>query len=179
MKKRYGLLVVDDEPANLQKLERAFVNRYDVFSAGSAKEALQILETAGIDAIITDQKMPDMTGIELLEISQKSYPHLVRIILTGYTDVEDLIAAINTGKVHKYITKPWEPETLLLSLQDALEKMELVRENERLARELQSANEKLRTENLILRREVEKQAYPQEIIYGSPEWKTSCTCCAG
>jgi two-component system response regulator HupR/HoxA len=169
MKKKYGLLVVDDETANLQKLERAFVNRYDVFSAGSAKEALRILETASIDAIITDQKMPDMTGIELLEISQKSYPHLVRIVLTGYTDVEDLIAAINTGKVHKYITKPWEPETLLLSLQDALEKMELLRENERLAKELQSANEKLRTENLILRHEVEKQAYPQEIIYGSPE----------
>jgi len=169
MKEKYGLLIVDDEPANLHKLQRALVSRYDVYSANSAKEALDILDNTGIDAIITDQKMPDMTGIELLEISQKSYPHLVRIILTGYTDVEDLIAAINTGKVHKYITKPWEPETLLLALQDALEKRELLRENKRLTKELQSANEKLRTENIVLRREVEKQTYPQKIIYGSPE----------
>ena len=169
MNKKYGLLIVDDELANLQKLQRAFISRYDVYSALSGEEALTILAKTPVDAIITDQKMPDMTGIELLEISQKSYPHLVRIILTGFTDVEDLIAAINTGKVHKYITKPWEPETLMLVLQDALEKMELVRENERLATELQSVNEKLRTENIILRQVVEKQAFPKSIIYGSPE----------
>jgi len=169
MNKKYGLLVVDDELANLQKLQRAFMGRYDVYPALSGEEALKILENTAVDAIITDQKMPDMTGIELLEISQKNYPNLVRIILTGFTDVEDLIAAINTGKVHKYITKPWEPDALLLVLQDALEKMELLRENERLADELQSANEKLRNENTILRREVERQVSPQNIIYGGPE----------
>jgi len=169
MHKKYGLLIVDDEQANLQKLQRAFMSRYDVHSALSGAEALKILETAPVDAIITDQKMPGMTGIELLEISQKAYPHLVRIILTGFTEVEDLIAAINTGKVHKYITKPWEPDVLLLAIQDALEKMELVRENERLASELQAANERLLTENIILRQEVEKQVFPKNIIYGSPE----------
>jgi two-component system, NtrC family, response regulator HupR/HoxA len=169
MDKKYGLLIVDDELANLQKLQRTFMSRYDVYSALSGAEALRILESNSVDAIITDQKMPDMTGIELLEISQKSYPHLVRIILTGFTEVEDLIAAINTGKVHKYITKPWEPDALLLAIQDALEKMELLRENERLAMELQSANDKLRTENIILRREVEKQVFPKNIIHGSPE----------
>jgi two-component system, NtrC family, response regulator HupR/HoxA len=93
----------------------------------------------------------------------------VRIVLTGFTEVDDLIAAINTGKVHKYITKPWEPEDLRLAVRDALERMELVRENERLATELKSANEKLKTENTILRQEVEKQVFPQGIIYGSPE----------
>ena len=107
MKKKYGLLVVDDEMANLQKLQRTLIGRYDVFPALSASEALNILEKNPVDAIITDQKMPDMTGIELLEISQKNFPNLVRIVLTGFTEVEDLIAAINTGKVHKYITKPW------------------------------------------------------------------------
>ncbi|MEJ2110243.1 MAG: sigma-54 dependent transcriptional regulator [Acidobacteriota bacterium] len=172
MKKKYGILIVDDEPANLQKLQRALINQYEVHPAQSAIEALAILESTEIDAIITDQKMPDRTGIELLEASQKSYPNLVRIILTGYTDVEDLIAAINTGKVHKYITKPWEPEALLLALRDALEKMELLRENERLTEELRKANEKLRAENIILRREVEKQANPQKIIYGSPEMES-------
>ena len=172
MKKKYGLLVVDDEMANLQKLQRTLMGRYDVYPALSATEALKILEKTTVDAIITDQKMPDMTGIELLEISQKNFPNLVRIVLTGFTDVEDLIAAINTGKVHKYITKPWEPDTLLLALQDALEKMELLRENERLADELQSANEKLRNENIILRREVERQVSPKNIIYSSPEMES-------
>jgi len=169
MQKKYELLLVDDELANLQKLQRTFMDRYNVHLAQSGQAALQILQKAPIDAIITDQKMPDMTGIEFLEISQKTYPNLVRIILTGFTEVDDLIAAINTGKVHRYITKPWEPEDLRLAVQDSIEKLELVRENERLATELKLANEKLQTENTILRQEVEKQVYPGNIIHGSPE----------
>ncbi len=168
-KKKYELLLVDDELANLQKLQRTFMNEYNVHLARSGEEALEILQKASIDAIITDQKMPNMTGIEFLELSQRIYPNLVRIVLTGFTEVDDLIAAINTGKVHKYITKPWEPDDLRLAVRDALERMELVRENERLATELKSANEKLKTENTILRQEVEKQVFPQGIIYGSPE----------
>jgi two-component system, NtrC family, response regulator HupR/HoxA len=169
IKKKYELLLVDDEQANLQKLQRTFMGQYGVHLAQSGEEALKILQDAPIDAIITDQKMPNMTGIEFLELSQKTFPNLVRIVLTGFTDVEDLIAAINTGKVHKYITKPWEPDDLRLAVQDSLEKLELVRENDRLAAELKEANEKLQTENIILRREVEKQADPKSIIYGSPE----------
>jgi two-component system, NtrC family, response regulator HupR/HoxA len=168
-KRKYELLLVDDELANLQKLQRTFMGQYNVHLAQSGQEALQILRQALIDAIITDQKMPRMTGMEFLELSQKSYPNIVRIVLTGFTDVADLIAAINTGKVHKYITKPWEPDDLRLAVQDALEKMELVRENERLTTELKIANERLRTENIILRQEVEKQVFSKNIIYGSPE----------
>ncbi len=166
---KYTLLLVDDEPANLQKLQRTFMGQYSVHLAQSGEEALQILQKEPIDAIITDQKMPNMTGIEFLELSQKTYPNIVRIVLTGFTDVDDLIAAINTGKVHKYITKPWEPEEVRLAVQDSLEKLELGRENERLAAELKAANDKLQTENIILRQEVEKQVYPKRIIYGSPE----------
>ena len=168
-KRKYELLLVDDELANLQKLQRTFMDQYKVHLARSGEEALQILQKAPIDAIITDQKMPGMTGIEFLELSQKTYPNLVRIVLTGFTEVDDLIAAINTGKVHRYITKPWEPEDVRLAVQDSLEKMELMHENERLAIELKSANEKLKNENIILRQEVEKQVFPQSIIYGSPE----------
>jgi len=167
--KKYDLLLVDDELANLQKLQRTFMEEYGVHLAQSGEEALRILQRVSIDAIITDQKMPNMTGIEFLELSQKAYPNLVRIVLTGFTEVEDLIAAINTGKVHKYITKPWDPDDLRLTVQDALEKMELVRENERLATELQTANERLQTENIILRQEVEKEVFSKTIIYGSPE----------
>ncbi len=170
--KKYELLLVDDELANLQKLQRTFTGQYGVHIAQSGEEALQILQEVPIDAIITDQKMPNMTGIEFLELSQESFPNLVRIVLTGFTEVEDLIAAINTGKVHKYITKPWEPDDLRLAVQDALEKMELVRENARLAIELQTANERLQTENIILRQEVEKQAVSNTVIYGSPEMES-------
>ncbi len=168
-KKKYELLLVDDELANLQKLQRTFMAEYNVHLAQSGQEALQILQRSPIDAIITDQKMPNMTGIEFLELSQRSFPNLVRIVLTGFTEVDDLIAAINTGKVHKYITKPWEPDDVRVAVRDALEKMELVRENERLAAELQRANEKLKTENIILRQEVEKQAFPKSIVHASPE----------
>jgi len=167
--RKYTLLLVDDEPANLQKLQRTFMGQYNVHLAQSGEDALRILQKQPVDAIITDQKMPNMTGIEFLERSQKIHPNIVRIVLTGFTDVDDLIAAINMGKVHKYITKPWEPEEVRLAVQDSLEKLELERENERLAAELKAANDKLQTENIILRQEVEKQVYPKRIIYGSPE----------
>ena len=106
---KYELLLVDDELANLQKLERTFMGHYGIHRARSGEEALEILARVPVDAIITDQKMPGMTGIELLERSQKHRPDIVRIVLTGFTEVDDLIAAINTGKVHKYLTKPWSP----------------------------------------------------------------------
>jgi two-component system response regulator HupR/HoxA len=167
--KQYELLLVDDELANLQKLQRTFLGQYGVHLAKSGEEALAILKETSIDVIITDQKMPNMTGIEFLELSQKISPDLVRIILTGFTEVDVLISAINNGKVHKYITKPWEPDSLRMAVRDALEKLELTRENERLAAELKSINERLQTENTILRREVEKQVFPRKIIHGSPE----------
>ncbi len=169
MKKKYTLLFVDDEVANLQKLQRTFMDLYEVRLAHSGEEALETLRSTSVDAIVTDQKMPRMTGIEFLEASQREYPNLVRIVLTGFTEVDDLIAAINTGKVHKYITKPWEPDELRVAVHEALERMELQRENERLASELRIANEKLRMENIILRQEVEKEGHSKEIVYGSPE----------
>jgi two-component system response regulator HupR/HoxA len=166
--KRYSLLLVDDETANLQTMQRTFVHEYNVYCAQSGREALELLRTHPIDAIITDQKMPHMTGIEFLEASQKEYPDLVRIVLTAYTDVEDLIAAINTGKVHKYLVKPWLPEDLLLVVRDALEKRELQRENERLAAELKLANERLKAENQVLRQEVE-EGLARDIVYAGAE----------
>jgi two-component system response regulator HupR/HoxA len=166
--RKHTLLLVDDEVANLQKMQRTFVNQYDVYSAQSGEEALDLLRQHPIDAIITDQKMPHMTGIEFLEASQREYPDLVRIVLTGYTEVEDLIAAINNGKVHKYLVKPWTPEDLLLAVREALEKLELQRENVRLAAELRLANERLKAENTLLRQEVE-DGLSKNIIYGSAE----------
>ena len=155
MKERYEILIVDDEPANLQKLKRTFVGEFVVHEASGAEAALLLLEKHKVAAIITDQRMPGMTGVELLERSLALNPDAVRIILTGYTDVEDLMDAINQGHVHRYITKPWDPFSLRETVRRELERWELKRENERLARELQSANERLARENFRLKTEME------------------------
>ena len=166
---KYELLFVDDETANLQKLQRTFMGRYDVHAAQSGEEALRILDETDIDAIITDQRMPGMTGLQLLGQAREVHPTVVGIVLTGFAEVGDLIDAINTGKVQKYITKPWTPESLLIEVREALEKRELQRENERLANELQTVNDRLKTENTVLRQEMSNQVYPRHIVYGSKE----------
>jgi len=111
--KKPKILVVDDEPDNLDLLYRTFHREYKVFRAESGLAALKILEQeSGIAAIVSDQRMPIMSGTELLSLTAVQYPDIIRIILTGYTDVEDLVEAINSGKVFKYVTKPWEAEHL-------------------------------------------------------------------
>lgn len=107
------LLVVDDESDNLDLLYRTFRQDFNVFRADSAPHALAVLEQEGEMAIIiSDQRMPKMKGTELLSRTVQQFPDTIRIVLTGYTDVEDLVDAINTGKVFKYITKPWNPTDL-------------------------------------------------------------------
>lgn len=107
------ILVVDDEPDNLDLLYRTFHRDYKVLRAESGPEALQILATEGeVAVIISDQRMPQMSGTEFLSLTAMQYPDVIRIILTGYTDVEDLVEAINAGKVFKYVTKPWDAEEL-------------------------------------------------------------------
>lgn len=107
------LLVVDDESDNLDLLYRTFRQKFRVFRADSAMTALKLLEEEGEMAIIiSDQRMPFMKGTELLQRTVEKFPDTVRIVLTGYTDVEDLVDAINTGQVFKYITKPWKPQEL-------------------------------------------------------------------
>ena len=167
--KKYTLLLIDDEPANLQKLQRTFVDQYDVRLAHGGEEALEILKSSPVDVVITDQRMPNMSGIEFLDAARQIQPDLVRIILTGYADVNDLIDAINSSKVHKYITKPWVPDDLRLAVREAMEKRELQRENERLAAELKTANERLRNENTLLRQKAELEDRSFRIIHGSAE----------
>ncbi|OLP17269.1 fused response regulator/phosphatase [Leptolyngbya sp. 'hensonii'] len=107
------LMVVDDEPDNLDLLYRTFRREFTVFKAVSGHNALQTLDQEGEMAIIiSDQRMPGMNGTEFLSRTVDRFPDTIRIVLTGYTDVEDLVGAINTGKVFKYITKPWMPDDL-------------------------------------------------------------------
>ncbi|MDJ0516013.1 MAG: response regulator [Trichodesmium sp. MO_231.B1] len=116
------ILVVDDEPDNLDLLYRTFFQDYKVLRAESGPEALEILEKSGVVAvIISDQRMPKMSGTEFLSLTADQYPDTIRIILTGYTDVEDLVEAINSGKVFKYLTKPWNAEELKALVKQAVD----------------------------------------------------------
>jgi serine phosphatase RsbU (regulator of sigma subunit)/CheY-like chemotaxis protein len=114
------LMVVDDEPDNLDLLYRTFRREFHVFKADGAMKAIELLETEGeMAVIISDQRMPLMNGTEFLSKTVDRFPETIRILLTGYTDVEDLVEAINSGKVFKYITKPWNPENLRAVVQQA------------------------------------------------------------
>jgi CheY-like chemotaxis protein len=107
------ILVVDDEPDNLDLLYRTFRREFKVLTADNGKHALEVLAAEGeVALIISDQRMPEMKGTEFLSKTVPNFPDTVRIILTGFTDVEDLVEAINSGQVYKYITKPWDPEEL-------------------------------------------------------------------
>lgn len=149
MSRKPRLLVVDDETANLQKLQRTFVNDFRVWQAKTGEEATSLLQSQSFDVIITDQRMPGMSGVDLLRHSLDSSPSAIRIILTGYTEVEDLMMAINEGQVDRYVTKPWEPFSLRQTVIRDVEHRELKKENQVL------------TEQLRIAEEVQSQLFPQ------------------
>jgi CheY-like chemotaxis protein len=127
--KKPKLLVVDDEQDNLDLLYRTFRKDFLVFRADSGFNALKILEREGeMAAIISDQRMPEMNGTEFLSRTVSDFPDTMRIVLTGYTDITDLIEAINSGQVHKYITKPWEPEHLKLVVVQATQTYDVLKQ---------------------------------------------------
>ncbi|MFQ5740005.1 MAG: SpoIIE family protein phosphatase [Acidobacteriota bacterium] len=139
MKPQPSLLIVDDEQSNLQKLKRTFINDFQIFKAQSGEEALALLQDQVMDVIITDQKMAGMSGVGLLSESLALSPEAIRIILTGYTEVDDLMGAINQGQVHRYITKPWQPFALRQTVLQDLEHFELKRQNQLLREQLRIA----------------------------------------
>ena len=136
---KYKILLVDDEPANLRMLQRLLANEYDVMTAESGEEGIAVLRAHDIALILSDQRMPGMTGLEFLKEAAEMRSHTVRLILTGYTDIDTLVEAINSGVVYKYITKPWSNADLVQSLRRAIEYYEvlksqnsLIEENQRL-----------------------------------------------
>ena len=128
-RKKQKLMVVDDEPDNLDLLYRTFRREFQVFKADGAKAALETLKQEGeMAVIISDQRMPEMNGTEFLGKTLEQYPDTIRILLTGYTDVEDLVEAINSGKVFKYITKPWNTNELKQTVQQAAETYQVLKQ---------------------------------------------------
>ncbi|KOY85008.1 hypothetical protein AD998_01580 [bacterium 336/3] len=151
-----NILYIDDEESNLRIFKINFKRHYNVFVTTEIKEAREILEKNNIHLIITDQKMPEMTGTEFLKSVLPYYPDVIRIVLTGFSDIQDLIQAVNECSIHQYMTKPYDNGEMKLTLDKALESFKLQNDNKDLVKQLQKANEELeakvieRTNQLML-----------------------------
>jgi CheY-like chemotaxis protein len=140
-RERNRILIVDDEEAILETMQFTFEDDYDVLTSTDAESALRLLdEHAPVAVVISDQRMPSMTGVEFLAKVFESHPSAVRIILTGFADMDAIIKAINDGHVYAYITKPWEPDDLKQVVRRAVERHRLSVENERLLADLGRSN---------------------------------------
>src|SRR3954469_7318764 len=135
-----GVLYIDDEANNLNSFKAAFRRDFNIYTASSAREGRKILDSYEIGVIITDQRMPGMTGIEFLESIIPIYPDTIRILLTGFSDMNAVMDAINRGQVYKYLVKPWQNDELKLYIQNAREIDHLHRENKDLVKKLHQAH---------------------------------------
>ena len=144
---RPSILVVDDEADVVESIRELLRLDYRVLVATRASEAMAILQERPVDVVMTDQRMPEMTGVELLHHVRETQPDTVRLLFTGYADVRAVIDAINRGSIYRYITKPWDPEDLQVIVRDAVERHDLIAERQRLLAELRRANEELMRAN--------------------------------
>lgn len=146
--RRYRILLVDDEESIISALRRLLKREnYEFLTANCGEKALQLQEQNPAQLIISDYRMPAMTGIELLRQIRSRWPDTVRIILSGYSQVSAIIAAINEGAIYKFISKPWNDEELKLHIRRALEQYQLSAENKQMAREIIEQNKKLQELN--------------------------------
>ncbi len=136
-KKDFTILYVDDEEYNLVSFKAIFRMEYGIFTAVSGENGIELIRKHNIDLIITDQRMPQMTGIQFLERILPEYPDTIRMILTGFSDVEAIIGAINTGRVFRYITKPWDENDLRMAIENARQLSDLMKSNKTLLAKLQ------------------------------------------
>lgn len=155
---KHTILLVDDEPGIIRSLQRLLKNlEVSVVTASNGSEALVILKNAPVSLIISDQRMPQMTGVELLTKSREIRPDTIRLLLTGYADLDATMQAINSGAIRYYITKPWEDELLLSRVKESLELYDITTDNKRLNEVTNRQNEELRKLNRTLEERVEIQ----------------------
>jgi len=131
-----ALLVVDDEPYILTTLSALLAPDFEVYTADCGETAQKIFQQHRIDLILTDQKMPRMSGVQLLEWVRESYPQTIRLLMTGFAELEDAVEAINRGKVYRYLFKPWRVDELIQVLREACQRFKLERQNEELLDQL-------------------------------------------
>jgi two-component system, cell cycle response regulator len=166
---RPKVLVVDDEPSNIELLQRTLRRQYEVLSATSGQQAVELIRAnADLALVLTDQRMPGMTGVELLRHSLSIAPEAVRIVFTGYTEFQDVLDAINLGQVSRFLLKPIEPDRLVNAVKEALEVFLLSRERSFLLAELEKRNKRLEEhekelERLVADRTAELKSRNQEL----------------
>jgi two-component system response regulator HupR/HoxA len=163
------ILIVDDEEAILESLEFTLRDEYTVYTASTGSAGLELLEAHPVAVVIVDQVMRGgLSGVDFLAKAIALRPATVRMMLTGYADEKAMMRAINDGHIYRFIKKPWEPDELRLEVKRAVERYRLELENVALNQQLADANEKLRAENLVLRRQAQRQYAFENIIGSSP-----------
>jgi len=159
MTERTLLLVDDDEnvAASLMRLLRR--DGYKILRANGGAEGLEMLASNEIGVIISDQRMPGMTGVEFLSRVKEDYPDTIRIVLSGYTELNSVTDAINRGAIYKFLTKPWDDNLLRVNVEEAFLRYEMKLENIRLGKEVQTANDELLRINRVLEQRVEEKTH--------------------
>lgn len=140
---KIGILYVDDEENNLIAFKAAFRRNFNIYTAISADKAKEYLDQEDLCIIISDQRMPVQTGVSFFTEIKETHPNPIRILLTGYSDMEAVINAINKGEVYRYLNKPWDTDTMLATLNQASELFNLRKENKQLIEALKRANSQL------------------------------------
>ena len=143
MSRKYNILYVDDEISNLKVFRNTFRRDYNIYIAETAKEGLQILDKEKIDLVLTDQRMPEISGVEFLKKVMIKYPQPSRILITAYTDFDALKDAVNEAKIFQYIQKPWEQKEIQKIIDNALEIYQLRQKNQELTDKLNIQNKEL------------------------------------
>lgn len=152
MAQRHAILVVDDELDVVRSVQDLLRLDYHVLGATRAADGLKLMAAHDVHVVMTDQRMPEMTGVEFLARIRNEYPDAVRLLFTGYADLRAVIDAINQGNVFRYITKPWDPDELQTIIREAVNRYELLAERRRLLEEVQRKNVELESANAQLRR---------------------------
>jgi response regulator RpfG family c-di-GMP phosphodiesterase len=147
-KKSHTLLCIDDEPNILSALKRLLRKEaFRLLTAASGKEGLRLLAENEVHVVLSDQRMPEMSGTEFLKEVKVAYPDIIRIILTGYTDVDSISEAINEGHLYKFFLKPWNDQNLKLEIRQAMDQYDLIQDNKRLHDQVLQQNEELKKVN--------------------------------
>lgn len=169
--KKYTILYIDDEPHNLRTFKATFKWDYHILTAQSAFDGFDILEKHKVQLIISDQRMAGLSGTEFFKKVMKKYPEPMRIILTGYSELDTIMRAINDCGIYRYMTKPWKEADIKKTIEDTLEVYQLRKDKEHLVEELSKANRKLAAENTYLKEEIQQQQFTTSIITNNKPFK--------
>ena len=153
-----AILCVDDEENILNSLKRLLrKEEYTLFTASGAREGLEIMKKENIQVVLSDQKMPETTGIEFLQEVKRLYPTTVRVVLSGFADLSTIVEAINQGEIFRFLTKPWIDDNLKADIRQCFRHYEIVQENHQLFELIKEKNEKLEEMNAYLERQVDER----------------------